>query len=92
MSELGEPLALELADTLACEPELASDRLERLLLAVEPEAELEDSALPVRKPAQSRPNGVAAQGLTRLFGGIRRGRIREQIAELAASVFADGQD
>src|SRR5690349_17384311 len=80
--ELLEGARLELAYPLAGDAELAADRLQRLDLAVEPEAQLDDPALPLGKPLDRLPHGQPAD---RIEGrGLRVGRLRigEQVAEL----------
>src|SRR6266542_4214616 len=54
-----ECVALELANALAGDPELAADRLERHRLVAEAEAELDDPALAVRELGQRSPDGEA---------------------------------
>src|ERR671932_2930063 len=49
--EVGQGLSLELPDALAGQLHLTPDRLERLGLTVDPEPQLEDPPLPLRKLA-----------------------------------------
>src|SRR3954452_19629738 len=56
-----ECVALELADALARQLQLAADRLERLRLALEPEPQLEDPPLPLGQPVERHPHRLAAK-------------------------------
>src|SRR5690348_6895079 len=88
----GEPrqrLALELPHALARQVELVADRLERPGLALEPEAELQDPALPLRKRVESAADTLPAErllGLVERIGGLTVG---EQVAQLPFVVRAD---
>src|SRR6266508_2150977 len=84
-----ECVLLELADALAREAELLADRLERLRLAVEPEAELDDPALALRQILDRATHGLAPVRRGRLLDRIARGRVVEQIAELSVVLVAD---
>src|SRR5437667_4166787 len=63
--KLRECVPLEPADPLARDAELAADRLERLDLAVEAEAELDDPPFPVRQPAHGAPHRQASHRIER---------------------------
>src|ERR671933_2584536 len=82
-TEPGERLALELADALPRQVELVPDRLERPRLALEAEAELEDSALPLGEGVERAPHTLAAERLLGLVEGIGGLAVGEQVTELA---------
>src|SRR5207237_10803794 len=65
-------------------------RLERLGLALESEAELEDPPLTLRQLRHRLPDGLALERLGGLLRRILRRRIAEQVAELAVVGRADG--
>ena len=69
--------------------ELAADRLQRLLVAVEAEAELEDPPLALGELLERIAHGPPAECLAGLVGRIDRGRVGEQVAELAVALVAD---
>src|SRR5918995_2174188 len=72
-AELPQGARLQLADALACDPELAADLLERLrLLAVEPEAKYQH-ALHARVQAGERPSELACAVVLRRDAGGRIG-------------------
>src|SRR5829696_2138053 len=87
--ELGEGLALELANPLTGDPELPADRLECHLLAVEAEPELEDATLPLRQALHRLPHLLAPHRVAGLLGRVIGGRVGEQVAELAVALAAD---
>src|SRR5215211_469787 len=76
VAQRGQPckgLALELPHALAREVELLADGLERPRLAFEPEAELEDAALALRKRVERLPDALAPErllGLVERVGGL----------------------
>src|SRR5262245_14802502 len=82
-------LALELAHSLAGEPELGADRLERPRVALEAEPQLENAPLPLGKRVECLANALLSQrllGLLERIGGLAVG---EEIAQLALVVGAD---
>src|SRR5919202_395014 len=87
--QTGEGLALELADALPRQVELVPDRLEGPRLALEAEAELEDSTLPLGESVERAPHALAAErllGLVERIGGLTIG---EQVPQFAFVVRAD---
>src|SRR5919106_4148701 len=84
-----ECLALELADALAREAQLGADCLQRPGLALEPEAQLEDAPLPLRKRVERLADALLAQRLLRLVERVGRLAVREEIAQLALVLGAD---
>src|SRR4029450_10983609 len=68
-AEPGERLTLELADPLARQVELVPDRLERPGLALEAEAQVEDTPLALRERFERAPHALPAE---RLFGLVER--------------------
>src|ERR671938_2151179 len=88
-AEPGERLALELADALARQVELVPDRLERPRLALEPEAELEDSPLALGQGVERPAHALAPQRLLGLVERIRGLAVGEEVAELALVVGSD---
>src|SRR5207253_9984082 len=86
----GESLALELPDAFARQVELVADRLERPGLALEPEAELQDPALPLGKRVERASHALAAERPLGLVERVRGLAVGEQVAELALVVRADG--
>ena len=85
----GERVPLDLADALAREPELRSDRLERRGFAVEAEAQLEQAPLALRERCHRAPHSLAPHGVDGLLGGIACQRVGEELADLAVAVGAD---
>ena len=83
-------MPFELADALARQVELVADRLERPRLALEPEAELEDAALPLGQRVERLADALPAQRLLGLVERVGRLAVGEQISELAFVVGADG--
>src|ERR687891_2865374 len=75
-----ECLALELADALAREAQLGADCLQRPGLALEPEAQLEDAPLPLRKRVERLADALLAQRLLRLVEWVGCLAVREEIA------------
>jgi hypothetical protein len=61
-----------------------------VLLAVEAEPQLEDTALKLRELGQRVADGAPPQRVPGLDEWFDRGRIREQVAEFAVAVLADG--
>src|SRR5215203_1313270 len=88
--ELAEGLALELADTLTRDPELLADRLQRHLLAVEAEPQLQDATLPLGQVLQGLPYLVPPHRVPGLLGRVLGAGIGEQVAELTVALAADG--
>src|SRR5438132_7212701 len=86
--ESRERRALELADALPRDSELAPDRLERLHLAVEPEPELDDPALAVGQLLQRATDGGVAVRAGGMLLRVERARVGEQVAQLGAVVLA----
>ena len=66
-----------------------ADRLERPRLALEPEPQLEDVLLALRKRIQRPADALAAERLLRLVEGIGSLAVGEEVAELALVVGAD---
>src|ERR671911_319883 len=87
-TEARERLALELPHALTREVQLVTDRLERPRLALEPEAQLENAALPLGKRVECLAHTLASQRLLGLVERVRCLAVREQIAELALVVRA----
>jgi hypothetical protein len=73
----------------AREPKLAPDCLERLRLALEAEAKLDDPPLAHGQLFERAADALAAECLFRLLEGVGGGRVGEEVAELAVSVGAD---
>src|SRR5579875_503975 len=71
-------VALELADTLARQPELLADRLERRRLRVEAEAQLDDPPLPLGQVGDRPLDALPAHRLDGLLGGIGGRLVGEQ--------------
>src|SRR5206468_6326395 len=84
-----EGVALELPDALPRQAELLTDRLERGGLGLEAEAELDDAPLPLGQVRDRALHALPANRLDRLLGGIDRGLVGEQIAELRIAVRAE---
>src|SRR6059058_1259349 len=73
VAELRDCVCLELSDSLPGQAELGADRLERLGLAVEAEAELEDPALALGQVGERLAYRAGAQGVLRdVFVSNRR--------------------
>src|SRR5581483_452102 len=83
-------LALQLADALARQVELVSDRLERPRLAFEAEPQLEDPPLPLGPSVQRPTNTLSTKRLLGLIERVGSLTIGEEITELALVVGADG--
>src|SRR5205823_10510894 len=83
VAEPVERAPLELADALARQAEVLADRLQRHRLAVEAVPELEDPPLPLRELRDRLPDDVAPIRVRRLLGRVGRGRVAEEVAELA---------
>src|SRR3954462_1584155 len=75
-------VALELPDALARQAELLADRLERGRLGLEAEAELDDAPLTLGQIRHRALHALPADRLDRFLGGINRGLVGEQVAEL----------
>src|SRR5213078_5403908 len=69
---------------------LVADRLERPRLAVEAEAQLEDPPLALGQGVERPPHALAAKRLLGLVERIGSLAVREEVAELALVVRADG--
>src|SRR6266567_2447161 len=65
--ELGQRVALHLADPLAAHAQLAADLLQRSGLAVESEPQLEHTTLALRQTPEGVPDELAAEGLSSLL-------------------------
>src|SRR6266571_1936881 len=87
--ELLQRLHLQLAHTLAGQAKLAPDRLERLRLALEAEATLDDQPLPFRQPFEPALHRLPEQRALCLLDGVSGSRIGKQVGELALAVRAD---
>ena len=81
-----ECLPLELADPLPREAELHADRLQRLWIAVETEAQLEDSLLTLGEVGQRLAQRAGTQGLLGRRLRIDGLLVCEQVAELGVVV------
>src|SRR5205809_4625671 len=81
-----ERLALELANTLARQPELVSDRLERPRLAFEAEPQLENAPLALWERVECTAHALLAQRLLCLVEWISRLAVSEEVTELALVV------
>jgi hypothetical protein len=88
--EPGKRLLLELANSLSGDSDLASDRVERLLLSGEAEAKLEDASLPLGKGLESGPHCILSHRVARHFGGIDGVRVGEEISELTSEIAQKG--
>src|SRR6266516_319797 len=86
LAETRDRVGLELPDSLPGQAELGTDRLERLGLAVEAEAELEDPALALGQVGERLAHRAGTQGVFRDLLGIVGVLVREQVAELAVFV------
>src|SRR5690242_18909860 len=84
-----EGVALELADALPRQAELLADRLEGRRLGVKAEAELDDPPLPLGQVGDRALDALPAHRLDGLLGGIGRGLVGEQVAELRVAVRAE---
>src|SRR4051794_29192331 len=82
-------LALELTDALARQVELVADRLECPGLALEPETQLEDAALPLGQRVERLADVLLAERLLGLVERIGGFAVGEEVAELALVVGAD---
>src|SRR4029079_3149850 len=84
-----ERLTLELTNALAREVELVANRLERPRLALEPEAELENAPLALRKSVERPADALPAKRLLGLVERIGCLAVCEEVTELAFVVRTD---
>ena len=84
-----EGVALELPDALPRQAELLADRLERGGLGLEAEAKLDDAPLPLGQIRDRALHALPPDRLDRFLGGIDRGLVGEQVAELRVAVRAE---
>src|SRR5947199_358916 len=91
MLEPVEGVALELADALARDAQLLADRLERDCLAGEAVAQLDNAPLPLRQLRERLLHRLTLDRVRSVLGGVARGRITEQVAELGVAVRADAR-
>src|SRR5215210_272568 len=88
--ELRESLGLELAHALARDAELLADRLQRLRLAADAEAQLDDPALPLGQRRDRPPHLATPNRVDSLVLGADGRVVAEQVAELPVVLGADG--
>ena len=86
--QLSERLPLKLADAFARNAELTGNRIERLLLALEAKAKLEEVPFALGQRMERGPNRLPAQEISRLLRRIESIGIREEVSELTVSVFS----
>src|SRR5438477_6959704 len=90
MAQLAEGLRLDLANSLACHVELATDLLQRARPAVlEPEPELEHASLATRQRVQHRLDLFLEELVRGRFGRSERAAILDEIAEVGVLLLAD---
>ncbi len=87
--QAGEGAGLDLPHALAREAELLADRLQRPLLAGEPEAELQHAAVGLLQSLDGATHLEALQRLVGLVRRVDRAAVGEEVAELAVAVGAD---
>lgn len=85
----GERLLLELADSLSSHSDLASDRIERLLLTDEAEAKLDDASLSLGELLERGSHSVSPQRISCDLGRIDGLRVGEEVSELTVAVVSD---
>ena len=68
------------------DPELPLDRVQRPLLSIEAEAELEHLPFELRQPAERRPDSLPSQRGSGFLGRIRSLGVGEEVAKLGVAL------
>ena len=91
MTELRECLRLDLPDPLSGEMELAAHLLQRPVVAVQqPEPELDDLFLPLRKRVEDRLELLVEEDGRRGVDGHHRVGVLDEVPEVGVLLLADG--